>query len=154
MVGDSPNYHEGGPPQGAQKLPPIRRENDCDIGGSTASWREIFAVDGAGAGSISPTLGVNFMRAAQNTRTIKYSLAACRGGSSKDSCSEYATLTLGQDLRNLGLGAVVWDCVSMDHFLHVQKPCILIYHEQHYCVKYSLVRTSSFAHRQRGYGEW
>lgn len=113
MFGESPSYCEGGPPQGVQELPPTPHEDDCDIG-STSSWRQIFAVARRfGAASTSPTLGVNFMRAAQTSTTIKYSLAACRGDSAKEgSCSENATLTLGQDLRKLGLGAVVWDCVS------------------------------------------
>lgn len=112
MGGDSSNYDEGCPPQGAQKILPICHEDDCHDTGSK-SWREIFAVARVGAGpAYWPTLGVNFMRATQNTTIIRYNRVACCGGSPKGSCSDYATLTLGQDLRKLGLGAVVWDCVS------------------------------------------
>lgn len=80
-----------------------------DSGSTSCSWKEIFAVD---HGSV-PQLGVNFVRAAQDVATVKYSLANTRSqGLAGDSPVQHATLTLGQDLRNLGLGAVVWDCVS------------------------------------------
>lgn len=112
MAGDISSYFKGGPPQGEQLSPTCRHEVECDVR-STSSWREIFAVARCGAGSTPPTLGVNFVRAVQNIITIEYTLAAYRGGGSlKGSRSENATLTLGQDLRKLGLGAVVWDCVS------------------------------------------
>lgn len=118
MVGDSPYYDGSGTASGSAAATTAEPscEDDCDGTGSmsASSWREIFVVAACRrAGSTSPTLGVNYMRAAQKTTTVKYSLAAHHGGSSnKGSCSEYATLTLGQDLRKLGLGAVVWDCVS------------------------------------------
>ena len=113
MVGESRSYCEGTPPM---QLPPTPHEDDCNNIGSirsTSPWRQIFAPPRCGAGSSSPTLGANFMRASQTTTKIKYNLAALCGDLAKEgSRSKNATLTLGQDLHKLGLGAVVWDCVS------------------------------------------
>lgn len=113
MVGESRSYCEGTPPM---QLPPTPHEDDCNNIGSirsTSPWRQIFAPPRCGAGSSSPTLGANFMRASQATTKIKYNLAALCGDLAKEgSRSKNATLTLGQDLHKLGLGAVVWDCVS------------------------------------------
>lgn len=88
----------------------VGHDENRDYSGSTSSsWKEIFAVD---HGSV-PQLGVNFVRAAKDVATVKYSLANTRlHGLAGDGPVQHATLTLGQDLRNLGLGAVVWDCVS------------------------------------------
>ncbi|CAN0109722.1 unnamed protein product, partial [Ectocarpus sp. 12 AP-2014] len=89
-------------------LPPVGHDENRDSGStSSSSWKEIFAVD---HGSV-PQLGVNFVRAAQDVATVKYALANIRyQGLASDGSVQHATLTLRQDLRNLGLGAVVWDC--------------------------------------------
>jgi len=99
-------------------LLPILRQDERGTTGATSSpsWRDIFAADPQALDEESPpTLGVSFLRASRHTTTIEYTLAVVRSeGSSKGGTSlgKHATLTLGQDLRKLGLGAVVWDCVS------------------------------------------
>lgn len=54
------------------------------------------------------------MRAVQNSTTTRYGVGARREGPQKDGDEEQSqsALILGQDLGKLGLGAVVWDCVS------------------------------------------
>ncbi|CAN0008678.1 unnamed protein product, partial [Ectocarpus sp. 13 AM-2016] len=89
--------------------PPVGLDENRDSGSTSSSWKEIFAVD---HGSV-PQLGVNFVRATQDMATVKYALANIRSqGLARYGPVQHATLTLRQDLRNLGLGAVVWDCVS------------------------------------------
>ena len=61
-----------------------------------SNWHDIFADDVAGAPAITPTLGVDFMRASRPSLSV----ALRRAG---------VSLTLAQDL-DLGLGGVVWDC--------------------------------------------
>lgn len=101
-----------GNPFPPMEQPPIRREDDCDAPKYTSSWHNIFAVAPA-AGEPPPELGVNFIRATQQTINTEYTLTTVHGNSRKSSRGEKsAMLTLGQDLRKLGLGAVVWDCVS------------------------------------------
>lgn len=97
-------------PQGGKDQPLIGREEYC-TGSQRSSWRNIFAVASAACGPV-PKLGVNFLQAAQDTTTVKYALATSQRSSSTNEPYEPATLTLGQDLRHLGLGAVLWDCVS------------------------------------------
>lgn len=97
----------GSPLLGVEQSP-IHREDDC-YARSMSSWENIFAVAPA-AGKIS--LGCSFVRATQQTANVEYTLAAVHGDPPKDGHGERATLTLGQDLCKLGLGAVVWDCVS------------------------------------------
>lgn len=92
------------------------QQQRCDagsIGVNYRSWREIFenAVQGP------PTLGLDYLRASKDTTTLRYTLQATREGPWKYDDDEEdhacATLTLRQDLGKLGLGAVVWDCVSV-----------------------------------------
>lgn len=98
-------------PPGGKHQRRIGCEEKCCTRSTHSSWRNIFAVAPAACGPV-PKLGVNFLRAAQDTTTVAYALAACPKIPSTDDPGEPATLTIGQDLRNLGLGAVVWDCVS------------------------------------------
>lgn len=83
------------------------------IGLHGRSWRDIFKSTIKGP----PTLGLDFLRASKDTTTVRYNLQAPREGPWKydhdEDHSSYATLTLLQDLGKLGLGAVVWDCVSV-----------------------------------------
>lgn len=105
MAGDSAACVE-------MEQPPIRGEDDCDAN-SVSSWESIFAVAPA-AGAPPPGLGVNFMRATQHTITAEYTMATVDGKPRRDNQGEErAMLTLGQDLLQRGLGAVVWDCVSV-----------------------------------------
>lgn len=103
-------------------VPPLTKEKGQSsihdrngVDGLSISWREIFKT----TAGWPPTLGLDFLRAAQHTTTTTYELeGACGGeGPGKDSGrnNEEAKLTLGQDLGKLGLGAVVWDCVSYEH---------------------------------------
>lgn len=69
------------------------------------SWRNIF-VDPL---KQPPTLGLDFVRAARDTTATTYAVApAPNNGNEK----REATLFLAQNLGKLGLGGVVWDCVS------------------------------------------
>lgn len=90
--------------------PPIHDRNGVDH--VSISWREIYKTTAVWP----PTLGLDFVRAAQNTTTTTYELGKACGGEGAGKCSrrnkEQAMLILGQGLGNLGLGAVVWDCVS------------------------------------------
>lgn len=107
--------------------PSIRGEDDCDDARSISSWKNIFAVAPA-AGAPPPALGVNFMKATQHTITVEFTLATVHGTPWKDSHGEgRAILTLGQDLLQRGLGAVVWDCVSVNN--SAVTSCVLhLYH--------------------------
>lgn len=97
--------------------PPIHHKDDCDGRDMPSwAWENIFAV-APGAGQ-PPGLGVNFMRATQHTINVEYALATVHGNSRNISRGEErAMLTLGQDLGKLGLGAVVWDCVSVGMYI-------------------------------------
>lgn len=72
-----------------------------------SSWRKIFHYPFDQA----PTLGINFVRASQEATTTTYPVAQAAPEGAYDR-GETATIHLGQDLANLGLGGVVWDCVS------------------------------------------
>lgn len=98
--------HKAEPPIG-EKQSTLDGEFHRDSG-LISSWRNIFEHPTEGP----PTLGLDFLRAVQHTTTTKYGLRGRRGGMWIGGEEEDATLTLGQDLGKLGLGAVVWDCVS------------------------------------------
>lgn len=89
---------------GEQQSPPSKH----DGGTGSVSWREIFQKQALGP----PSLGLDFLHALEDTAKIKYGLRARREGPRKDGRSDVATLILGQNLGKLGLGAVVWNCVS------------------------------------------
>lgn len=59
-----------------------------------------------------PTLGLDFVHANQQSRTIVYNKVPWRIDPPDAEKAEEATLLLGQNLGELGIGAVVWDCVS------------------------------------------
>lgn len=76
--------------------------------GGLQSWATIFEHPAEGP----PTLGLNFLSATKDMITIKYALAPFSGASRGSKEKEEGSLILGQDLAALGLGGVVWDCVS------------------------------------------
>ena len=104
----------------------LDRDNLLGLFGSISHWQDIYHtpreprafsnVNHNGA----PTLGLDFLRASEGTITITYTLGSSGNnfeGKDKDEDkdedeTQEATLVLSQDLGKLGLGAVVWDCVS------------------------------------------
>lgn len=110
----------------------------CDaesIGLHDCSWREIFKHKVKGA----PTLGLDFLRASKDTTTLRYKLEAPRKGPWNNEEDSHATLTLQQDLGKLGLGAVVWDCVSVQSVevplvpVRASRTCRHYIGNRHYC---------------------
>lgn len=71
-------------------------------------WREIFQQPAADV----PTLGLDYLRAKQETRTIKFKIVSSSGNSTDDCIEKDSTLMIRQDLAKFGIGGVVWDCVS------------------------------------------
>lgn len=83
---------------------------------STDAWREIFRTSPAG----HPTLGLDARRAAQDVVDVCFAMGSHNIlQTGKDPCPQHdgvsgnAVLTLRQDLGNMGLGGVVWKCVSL-----------------------------------------
>lgn len=71
-------------------------------------WREIFQQRAADV----PTLGLDYLRAKKETRTIKFKIASSSGNSTDGYIEKDSTLMIRQDLAKFGIGGVVWDCVS------------------------------------------
>ena len=84
----------------ARCLPTGRGAMDTLPKNGLGPWRELFQARAA-AGAGAPGLGVDFVRASQ-----KHAALALPAG------EQELIFRLQQDLEGLGLGAVLWDCVS------------------------------------------